>query len=123
MNQSQGQAVAHVPSPPQQVPSRYAGATEAQVAALTQACNALWAATLSLMVAFMQTQAPAHRYLMARKIARNFATLQEEECFTPESRESFARLAARWTVKADRLAPQPDRPHGGIRMLLPEFLR
>ena len=112
-----------LPSCAQYAPSRYAGATEAQVAALTQACNALWAATLSLMVAFMQTQAPAHRYLMARKIARNFATLQEEECFTPESRESFARLAERWTVKADRLAPQPDRPQGGIRMLLPEFLR
>ena len=101
----------------------YAGATREQALELTQACHALWAATLSLMVAFMQTNAPAHRYLMARKIARNFNTLCEEDCFNVETRDKFARLAARWTEKADRLAPQQDRPQGGIRMLLPAFLR
>ena len=45
--------------------------TNADTLALSRACSALWTATLSLMAAFMQTSAPAHRYLIARKIARN----------------------------------------------------
>ena len=71
---------------------------------LTQACTALWMATLSLMTAFMQTQAPAHRYLLARRIARNFHTLREERCFSSESRVMFSRLAQRWSSRADQLA-------------------
>jgi len=74
---------------------------------LTQACMALWMATLSLMTAFMQTQAPAHRYLLARRIARNFNTLREEHCFSFESRVAFSRLAQRWGSRAEKLAPAP----------------
>jgi hypothetical protein len=84
---------------------------------LANACAALWSATLSLMVAFMQTRAPAHRYLMARKIARNFATLQEQDCFSAPSRASFAKLSQRWKNRADRLAPEEQRPRGGIGLL------
>lgn len=104
-----------------------AQAPNADVLALAQACNALWTATLSLMVAFMQTPAPAHRYLMARKIARNLTTLEQQpECFTAQSRASFARLAQRWTDKADRLAPRQDGPRGGfgvLNALLPGSLK
>ena len=70
---------------------------------LEDASRALWLATLSLMAAFMQTQAPAHRYLMARRIARNFDTLQAQDCFSADCRRRFARLGARWTRQADRL--------------------
>ena len=70
---------------------------------LAEASGALWMATLSLMTAFMQTQAPAHRYLMARRIARNFATLREQECFSERSRGSFTRLSSHWNDKANRL--------------------
>jgi hypothetical protein len=75
------------------------------------------------MVAFMYTQAPAHRYLLARRIARNFETLRREDCFAMESRASFTRLQERWNEKARRLAQQQDSPRGGIGMLLPAFLR
>ena len=68
---------------------------------LTQASQSLWLATLSLMTAFMQTAAPAHRYLLARRIARNFDTLREQPCFTQRTRESFTRLARRWQRKAE----------------------
>ena len=88
-------------------------------AQLATACTALWTATLSLMTAFMHTPAPAHRYLMARKIARNLATLQEQDCFSASSRASFARLCRRWSDKADRLAPQEHLPRGGIGLLQP----
>ena len=88
---------------------------------LARACAALWTATLSLMTAFMQTSAPAHRYLIARKIARNFTTLHEQECFTAQTRESFAKLSRRWNDKADQLAPQELRPRGGVG-LLPRLL-
>jgi hypothetical protein len=82
-----------------------------EVLALTRACTALWVATLSLMTAFMQTGAPAHRYLIARKIAKNLHMLRgEEEVFTPECRMIFANLAQRWTAKADQLAPGERRP-------------
>jgi hypothetical protein len=74
-------------------------------AALSQACTSLWLATLSLMTAFMRTSAPAHRYLLARRIARNFDTLREQECFTPRTRAGFARLARRWHGKAQVLSP------------------
>jgi hypothetical protein len=86
----------------------------ADALALSRACVALWMATLSLMTAFMQTPAPAHRYLIARKIARNLGTLREQDCFTRECRMIFANLSQRWTAKADQLARQEDRPRGGI---------
>lgn len=73
--------------------------------ALHLACNALWLATLSLMTTFMQTSAPAHRYLLARRIATNFGTLSAESCFSTSSRASFSRLERRWSSKADLLAP------------------
>ena len=76
-------------------------------ALLAQANRALWAATLSLMAAFMQTAAPAHRYLLARRIARNFDTLSRQECFDAPSRASFGRLAGRWQRNAQQHAPEP----------------
>ncbi|MGE4240576.1 hypothetical protein [Ramlibacter sp.] len=70
---------------------------------LAEASRALWLATLALMTAFMQTQAPAHRYLLARRIARNFDTLHRQECFSAVNRQSFGRMRIRWNDKADRL--------------------
>ncbi|HYF20600.1 MAG TPA: hypothetical protein VEA40_22225 [Ramlibacter sp.] len=70
---------------------------------LQDASRALWLATLSLMTAFMQTPAPAHRLLMARRIARNFDTLREQDCFSADCRRSFTRLAARWSGIAEGL--------------------
>lgn len=97
-----------------------ADATDADALALSRACSALWVGTLSLMAAFMQTSAPAHRYLIARKIARNFETLREQEdCFTPACRATFSKLSQRWAAKADQLARQEDRPRGGIGFLQP----
>lgn len=84
--------------------------TPAVQAALSQASGALWLATLSLMTAFMRTPAPAHRLLLARRIARNFDTLREQECFTAGARASFAMLARRWRRKADLLSPASDTP-------------
>lgn len=84
---------------------------------LSEASRALWLATLSLMAAFMQTQAPAHRLLMARRIARNFATLREQDCFSPDCRSRFARLGTRWSERADILAGTT-RPSDGWRGLL-----
>jgi len=77
--------------------------------ALRNACSALWLATISLMTAFMRTAAPAHRYMLARRIAANFGTLCEQGCFSTPSRTSFAKLAARWHYKAEQLAPEPRR--------------
>ena len=74
---------------------------------LQDASRSLWLATLSLMTAFMQTQAPAHRYLMARRIARNFETLRAQECFSEDCRGRFARLEKRWHAQADRLQGKP----------------
>jgi hypothetical protein len=91
--------------------------------ALSRACAALWVATLSLMTAFMQTAAPAHRYLIARKIAKNLGILREQDCFTAECRMIFANLALRWNAKADRLAGHEDRPRGGIGLLQPALLK
>jgi hypothetical protein len=73
----------------------------------------LWAATLSLMTAYMQTQAKAHRLLLARRIAANFATLAaQEDCFSADSRASFTRLQRRWQATAERLSP-PSHPRNG----------
>lgn len=74
---------------------------------LQEASRALWLATLSLMAAFMQTQAPAHRQQMARRIARNFDTLRELDCFTEDCRRRFARLGERWHAQADQLQGKP----------------
>lgn len=93
------------------------GERASETLALTRACTALWVATLSLMTAFMQTAAPAHRYLIARKIAKNLHLLREQDdVFTAECRMIFANLAERWAAKADRLAPG-DRPRNGTGLL------
>ena len=85
--------------------------------ALADASRALWLATLSLMTAFMHTVAPAQRYLLAKRIARNFRTLVEQPCFTARDRDRFAQLAERWEVKADRLSPHEVAPTSGWRLL------
>lgn len=91
-------------------------------AQLASACTALWIATLSLMVAFMKTPAPAHRYLIARKIARNLATLhQQGDCFSVQSRAGFLNLSRRWSDRADRLAREEQRPRGGIGLAIPRL--
>lgn len=72
---------------------------------LAEASRALWLATLALMTAFMQLQAPAHRYLLARRIARNLHTLGELDCFSHDNRQRFARLGSRWENKAQRFRP------------------
>lgn len=74
---------------------------------LHDASRALWLATLSLMTAFMQTRAPAHRCLMARRIARNFETLRAQECFSDDCRRRFERLGTRWHAQADKLQGRP----------------
>ncbi|MBI2771914.1 MAG: hypothetical protein HYX47_20005 [Burkholderiales bacterium] len=84
---------------------------------LSRACTALWLATLSLMTAYMSTPAPAHRLLLARRIAANFATLAGAESFSEKSRASFSRLALRWQATARALAP-PVRPQGGRGLLV-----
>lgn len=76
----------------------------ADAPALSRAGAALWMATLSLMTAFMQTAAPAHRYLIARKIAKNLDVLREQDCFTAECRMIFSNLSQRWSCKAEQLA-------------------
>jgi hypothetical protein len=79
---------------------------------LAQACGALWLATLSLMTAFMQTQAPAHRHLLARRIARNLGTLAGQDCFSADCRATFRKLALRWDGQAERFAPRQAGDHG-----------
>src|SRR6266542_1713768 len=98
-------------------------AMNADALALSRACAALWMATLSLMTAFMQTPAPAHRYLIARKIAKNLGLLREQECFTAECRMIFSNLSQRWTVKAEQLSQHEDQPRGGIPLLEPALSR
>ncbi len=92
-------------------------------AALSQACTSLWLATLSLMTAFMRTPAPAHRYLLARRIARNFDTLREQECFNSRTRASFAKLARRWHGQAEVLSPRREAPGGVFARLQRLFAR
>jgi hypothetical protein len=88
---------------------------------LVRACTALWSATLSLMAAYMHTGAPAHRYLIARRIARNLATLHEQDCYTAECRATFSKLSRHWNDKADRHAHGQDRPPGSVGVLLPRL--
>lgn len=97
--------------------------TGANAVKLSRACAALWTATLALMTAFMQTPAPAHRLLIARKVARNLKLLNQQDCFTVECRMIFANLAQRWTANADQLARQDERPHGGFRLLQPAIAK
>jgi hypothetical protein len=99
-----------------------AGTGSQEAMALARACGALWTATLSLMAAFMHTCAPAHRYLIARRIARNLATLQEQDCFSASTRASFQKLSQRWNDKAEEMARQEQRPRGGIGLLRPRWL-
>jgi hypothetical protein len=90
--------------PDAQVPAQ-ARASPAQQ--LAQAQRALWLATLALMTAYMQTTAPAHRYLLARRIGRNFDTLARHgDCFDSACRATFARLARRWSARAEQCAPR-----------------
>jgi hypothetical protein len=94
-------------------------ATDAsQALQLTAAVHALWTATLALMTAFMQVGAPAHRYLLARRISRNLDTLARQDCFEPACRERFARLARRWGERARAFAPQPEPARARLRDLL-----
>jgi hypothetical protein len=88
---------------------------------LAQACSALWLATLSLMTAFMQNPAPAHRLLLARRISRNLGTLQAQDCFDADCRRRFARLSRRWADTAQALDPQ-QQGQGG-RGLVAALLR
>jgi hypothetical protein len=76
---------------------------------LAAANRALWTATLALMTAFMQSTAPAHRYLLARRIARNFETLSGQDCFDASCRATFGRLATRWEARPEQFSPHPPR--------------
>jgi len=96
---------------------------DANAVQLSRACAALWTATLALMTAFMQNQAPAHRVLIARKIAKNLKLLHEQECFTTECRMIFSNLAQRWTANADLLDRQDDHPRGGFGLLQTAFAK
>ena len=89
--------------------------------ALERACIALWCATLALMTAYLQQPAPAHRLLLARRIAANFQTLAQQESFSPASRDSFARLQRRWDANAATLSRPAKRQRGGgvLERLLP----
>lgn len=96
-------------------------ASRTTAVALESACIALWSATLSLMSAYMHNPAPAHRVLLARRIAANFRMLAEQESFSGASRASFARLQLRWQATAERLV-HPIPPHstrGLLGRLLP----
>lgn len=84
--------------------------------ALHGACAALWLATLSLMTAYMQNPAPAHRLMTARRIARNLDTLSRQDTvFTPDCRSTFARLAVRWSGIATRVS----MPSAASRVIYP----
>ena len=89
--------------------------------ALRRACLALWSATLALMTAYMQQRAPAHRLLLARRIAANLRTLSQQETFSAQSRAAFARLTQRWDATAAALTrpPTSQRGSGLLQRLLP----
>ncbi|MDB5943195.1 MAG: hypothetical protein JWQ13_2761 [Ramlibacter sp.] len=89
---------------------------------LELACKALWSATLSLMTAYMQTAAPAHRLLLARRIAANFEALSRQDSFSRNSREAFGRLQLRWQHTAERLAAAMTHEGEGGRGLLERLL-
>lgn len=86
-------------------------------AALADACRALWLATLGLMTAYMQTPAPAHRFLLARRIAGNLDTLSRQQCFAGDCRATFGRLSRRWERRADEVQPGREQPRGWRRLL------
>jgi hypothetical protein len=91
-----------------------AGATALPAFQLAQASRALWMATLSLMTAYMQNTAPAHRLLLARRISRNFDTLARLDCFDTGCRASFTRLAHRWRARAEPPAPAAEPARTGL---------
>lgn len=100
-----------------------AAPSTAELDALSQACASLWLATLSLMTAFMQQPAPAHRYLLARRIERNFATLRAQpECFSPGTLAKFEALERRWQLKAERLSPSRAQEPAGMLERLQRLL-
>lgn len=106
-------------------PPAAAAPERGQAAVLADACRALWLATLSLMTAFLQTQAPAHRCLLARRIAGNLRTLSGQPCFDDACRATFARLSDRWSAQAEQYAPSENRSGGGglLRALFPAAAR
>jgi hypothetical protein len=115
-----------MPSAPQAAPAPFvphgpapAAASVSPALQLAQASRALWSATLALMTAFMQTPAPAHRYLLARRIGRNFETLSGQECFDAGCRDRFGRLARRWLERSEEFAPAgAAAPRRGLLRLL-----
>jgi hypothetical protein len=90
-----------------------AEATTSPAQQLALASRALWLATLSLMTAYLQNTAPAHRLLLARRIARNLETLARQDCFATGCRARFERLARRWQGRAEQLAPEGPAPRRG----------
>jgi len=106
------------PSMPNPLPSAACGTTADPATALAAANRALWLATLALMTAFMQMHAPAHRLLLARRIARNFETLSRQECFDARTRASFTRLQARWQAHTEQFDPKPAPVLAGLFRLL-----
>jgi methionine-rich copper-binding protein CopC len=102
-----------------------AAPSTAELTELTLACTSLWLSTLSLMTAFMQQRAPAHRYLLAQRIARNFATLRAQpECFSEDTLDKFEALERRWQLKAERLSPsRTQQPAGMLERLQRLFAR
>jgi hypothetical protein len=102
-------------APPSTTEHTPAGACASPAFQLAQASRALWSATLSLMTAFMQVPAPAHRYLLARRISRNLDTLSRQDCFDGGCRARFARLSSRWQARSEQFAPEPaPRSSGGL---------
>ena len=96
---------------------RAAGTARLQAVHLAEASRALWSATLALMTAFMQTPAPAHRYLLARRISSNLDTLSRQECFDAGCRGSFERLARHWQARSEEFAPGAPPPARGLLRL------
>ena len=107
-------ALSTPPLPPAAAPVHSSEA----VRALAAANRALWLATLGLMTAFMQTPAPAHRYLLARRISRNLETLSHQDCFDTGCRASFGRLGRRWLARSEQFAPKPVQPVRGFLRFL-----
>ena len=87
---------------------------QTQALDLAAASQALWLATLSLMTAYMRTQAPAHRFLIARRVAGNFHTLHDQDCFSAPNRATFWKLHLRWSGLAQSFAPLPERRRRGL---------
>lgn len=106
------------PFPTTDVP---AGACASPAQQLAQASRALWLATLALMTAYMHHQGPAHRLLLARRIARNLDTLAAQDCFSAGCRATFVSLAHRWQARARLDAPGEARPRSGLVRLLRLF--